>query len=266
MSWWVLLRCVSVAINLNSRICSRKLAMVAIHVVALVSSILMGPVAFFSGSYEILIIGRLLNGVTRGVAFTVAPLYIAEVTNRETLAFHQTPFAWLMQLSSALANAVSLPHVLGGANSWPYALALPGVFSLVYLFSVPWIPHTLTWMMQEERKTNKHSTQTLSPADRASFSLLKRLRYEQGDSLLTEFRSIQNEIDADAQVERASIRKLWSIEKYRRQLMAVVFIQLCPQLCAIQAIFQYTNTIFEGTGVRPEDSTYYTIGKYKLDI
>jgi len=48
--------------------------------------------------------------------------------------------------------------------------------------------------------------------------------------------------------------------------MAVVFIQLCPQLCAIQAIFQYTNTMFEGAGVKPEDSTYYTIGKYKLDI
>jgi len=216
MSLLILLHFISNIITVKSRIFSRKLAMVAIHVVALVSSILMGPVAFFSGSYEALIIGRLLNGLARGVAFTVAPLYIAEVTNRETLAFHQTPFAWLMQLSSALANAVGLPRALGGVNSWPYAQALPGVLSLVYLLCVPWIPHTLTWMIQEERKTNKHSTQASSPADRACFALLKRLRYEQGDSILTEFRSIQNEIDADAQVERASIRKLWSIGKYRR--------------------------------------------------
>jgi len=240
--------------------------MVAINVVALVSSILMGPVAFFSGSYETIIIGRFLNGIARGVALTVAPLYIAEVTNRKTLALHQTPFAVIVQLSSAFGNAIGLPYVLGGVGLWPYALALPGVFSLIYLLCVPWIPHTLTWMVQEERKTKTFSPQTLSPADRASFALLRRLRYEQGDSLLTEFQSIHNEIDADAQVERASLRKLWSIGKYRRQLMAVVFIQQCPQVCAVLPILQYTNTIFETAGVRPEESTYYTIGKYKREI
>jgi len=242
----------------NKFICSRRGVLIAMHALSLSSSILMGPGAYFSNSYEILIIGRLLNGIARGVVFSAGPLYIAEITNKETVALFQTPSWPIYFLSSAIGNAVGHAKALGGEHTWPYGLAFPGIFSLIYLLCIPWIPHTLTWTIQKERN---HLRQTCELDKRASLSLLRKLRHEKGDKILAEYRTIEKEIDADAQVERASVKDLLSIAKYRRLVWAVILIQMCAQVTGLQAIFQYTNTIFEEAGIRPEDSTYYTLGK-----
>jgi len=220
----------------------------------------MGPVAYFSKSYELIIIGRLLNGMARGVGFSVAPIYVGEVTSRKTLAFYQTPHGWLVQISAAIGNAVAHPNVLGGVDRWQYGLAMPGVFSLIYLVCGPWIPETLTWVIQKEREKSKQ-TISLNPKDRLSYWLLRKLRYHRDEALLGEYRSIETEIDADSRIQRAAITDLFSTGKYRRQLFAVIVIQTSVQICGAQAIFQYTNTILEEAGIRQEDSTNYTVGK-----
>jgi len=233
--------------------------MILMHILALTSSILMGPVAYLSNYYEAIIFGRLINGIARGTGFSLGPLYVAEVVSRKTLAFYQTPLGWMLQMSAALGNVLAHPHVLGGVDTWPYVLALPGIFSLVYLLCVPWIPHTLTATIQNERKQSNQGIKTHC-AERA-FNLLRRLRYEKTDFLRKEYESIVAEIDADAQVERASIKELLSIGKYRHQLFVVIIIQLSIQLTGIQAVFQYTNQIFETAGIPQEHSTYYSISK-----
>ena len=49
----------------------------------------MAPVSELSKSYEVLMVGRAISGIARGIAFSTVPLYVAEITNRKNLAFFQ---------------------------------------------------------------------------------------------------------------------------------------------------------------------------------
>ena len=49
----------------------------------------MAPVSEISKSYDVLIVGRAISGIARGIAFSTVPLYVAEITNRKNLAFFQ---------------------------------------------------------------------------------------------------------------------------------------------------------------------------------
>lgn len=223
----------------------------------------MSAITYFPNSYESLIIGRWLNGIARGVGFVVGPLYVAEITSRKTLGLYQSPLGWIVQLSAAIGNLIGHPSLLGNASTWPIAIAIPGLLSFLYLCCIPWIPHTLVHVLNLE--SGDHPS-----TENPSFLLLKKLRHTKGQALMDEYKSIKAEIAADARVEKASLRELITIGNYRRQLFAVCVAQLSLQFTGIQAVMQYTNTIFEQAGVPPESSTYFTAGecwfKTPLDV
>ena len=221
-----------------------------VHTASVITAVLMGPIAYYSNSYELIVIGRSLNGIVRGVRFSLAALCMAEITNRKTLAVYQTPQGWLPLISAAIGNVVAHPQVPVGVDTWPYARASPAILSAIYLLCIPWISPTVTQTIQCEREHQMQSgdNQT-NHKDRPSFVLLSKLRHCQGEVLVEEHQNIESEIKADARVEKAPVKKLLSIARYRRQFFVVAVIQASIPLAGTHAILQYANRIFVAAGI-----------------
>ena len=224
----------------------------------------MSVVAKFCSSYESLLVGRFLAGVSRGITFTVVPLYVAELVAGRTLGSYQAFAGCLLQVGSALGNAFGLSHVLGGDTTWPYVMALPGLFSVIFLLVIPFIPETPTYLMTnaEKSKSQDDDTADIFEESKAGYLLLKKLRCFSDSDVREEYEQRTKEIQADAKILKANVLQIFSAAKYRRQLFACSLLLLSVQFAGMQAVFQYTNDIFRTAGIEDETATYYAVGKY----
>ena len=241
----------------------RRSNLILVHVVSIISAILMSVVAKLCHSYEALLVGRFLTGVSRGMTFTIVPLYIAELVARRTLALYQAYAGCLLQIGSALGNALALPKVLGGDTTWPYLMAAPAVFSVTFLLAAPFFPETPTYLMTHSCKAKKKDDDAaeIIPESQAGYLLLKKLRCSDDGKIMQEYKQRDAEIQADASILKATIFQIFSSVKYRRQLFAASILLLAAQFAGLQAVLQYTNNIFRTAGIEEEMATYYTIGK-----
>lgn len=64
----------------------------------------MGLGAKFIPSYESLIIGRLVNGIARGIAFSTMPVIVAETTCRRRIGVYQGPYTYGIFFGVMLGN------------------------------------------------------------------------------------------------------------------------------------------------------------------
>ncbi|XP_076812601.1 solute carrier family 2, facilitated glucose transporter member 5-like [Clavelina lepadiformis] len=239
-------------------IMSRRTNLVLVHFMSVVSCVLMSPVAFYCKSYETLIAGRLINGFARGIGFTVVPLIVAETTSRATLALFQAPTVAIMDLGSAAGNILGYPIVLGSGDRWPYLLGISGIFSVAYLCLVPWLPETPTYLILQEEKSAKTTTKNYS--NFPSFHLLRKLRSGDLETVRKEYEDIKDEIYADLQITKASLKEILTTKRYRRQFFGALVIYFSFQSTGIQAIVLYTDKIFHEAGIPYNQATLYTAG------
>lgn len=92
-------------------ISSRKKAVVFVHVGFLVTYFIMTVPVKYGRSYEALIIGRLLNGLFRGIGFSYVPIYVAEITCRTKFGFYQIPSMICMFVGAGLGLGLAHPKV-----------------------------------------------------------------------------------------------------------------------------------------------------------
>ncbi|XP_002126281.2 solute carrier family 2, facilitated glucose transporter member 1-like isoform X1 [Ciona intestinalis] len=238
---------------------SRKENMLSVHVVMIISAICMGPMPPILNSYEILIVGRFLTGISRGLAFAACPLYIAETANRQTLFLWQSPSGWLIQLGALLGNGIGHAKVMGGEELWPYFMIIPGLFSLVYVACYHWLPETPPYLLRQKGKPE-------AQRDSEALALLTKLRTGSPDVLEKELQALKEEIAADASVEKASVVQIAKDPKYRMQLLVCIMLMSSLQAVGIQLISQYTDDIFINANIPKEYATYASIGTFGFSL
>ncbi|CAK8676093.1 unnamed protein product [Clavelina lepadiformis] len=243
------------------QILSRQQNLTLLHVIFVVSSLLMSVATKFGMSYEALIVGRFLCGFSRGCGFTLVPLMIAETTSRKTIALYQAPTLAILQLGSAISNFLGLPWVLGGEQTWPFFLAMPGFFSIVYLIASPMLPETITYKILEEENVEVCVENQFA---RPSFNLLKKLRAGNLSTVQNEYIDMKMELSASLRSSQTSFWNVLMGENSRRQLFGAIVILTTLQSTGVQAVALYTDTIFEETGIPKNQATYYTIGMFVL--
>ena len=230
------------------------------NVIGIFSSILMSLVAYLCQSYEVLIFGRFLNGVSRGFLFTTIPLYIAEIVARRTLAAFQSLSICLLQIGSSLGNFIGHPDVLGGIYTWPYLMATPALFSILYLIFLPWLPETPTFLLLKSVYCPK-SMDTENLENKEAYVLLCELRSNNKMKTKMEYEQLCKELDEDSKLRKATFFEIFSTKNYRKQIVGCILLQLSAQFAGLQAVIQYTNTILEVAGVRANQTTFFSIGK-----
>ncbi|XP_029962682.1 solute carrier family 2 member 15a [Salarias fasciatus] len=229
----------------------RKGTVVNTTVLVFVAGSLMG-FSRICGSPEMVIIGRFITGIHSGISLSVVPMYLGEIAPKSVRGFLGLVPSIFIGIGVFLAQILGLHELLGKEEHWPVFLAvivIPTFFQLLFL---PWFPESPRYLLIE--KHNVHATITA----------LKR--YRSRCNIQTEIEEMQEEQRSLSSVDTLSVWTLLLDEGVRWQVLSVVVINIGMQLSGIDAIWFYTNDIFENAGIPPPEIQYTTAGTGVIEI
>ena len=138
-------------------------------------------VAKYVGSWEMLIIGRLLIGVNSGLNAGLAPMYLTEISPTALRGAVGTVYQLIITISILLSQVLGMNVVLGNDAGWPFLFGLtvvPGVLQLITLPFCPESPKYLLLDKNDEAKANDSLTWLRGTNDVASEMDEMRVEHE----------------------------------------------------------------------------------------
>jgi len=166
-------------------------------------------------------VARLLGGVAIGIASTLSPLYIAEISPAKKRGL----LVSLNQLAivSGILLSYSVNYMLTGAgpSNWRWMFAIAALPSIAFLLTLLFIPESPRWLVQKGR-------------------------IQEAEKVLTEMVGPQT-----ASAEIGAIRAAISQESgnlldpsFRKPLMVAILIALFSQFTGINTIIYYGSIVF----------------------
>ncbi|HTS36368.1 MAG TPA: sugar porter family MFS transporter [Candidatus Solibacter sp.] len=164
---------------------------------------------------------RLLGGVAIGIASTLSPLYIAEISPAEKRGF----LVSLNQLAivSGILLSYSVNYLLTGAgpSNWRWMFASAAIPSIAFLFTLLFIPESPRWLVQKGREgeAQRFLTQLAGPAGAAQeISAIRAAISEESGDLFD--------------------------PAFRKALIVAIVIALFSQFTGINTIIYYGSIVF----------------------
>jgi len=247
---------------------SRRGSLALIHTFWLASAVLMSPIATMTSSVEAIIVGRVMGGIARGMSLSVVPLYVSEITNRNSLALYQAICTVFVEIGLIMGSGIGDENLLGTCNLLPVLFALPALFSISFFFLLRWMPEPPSWIIINKEShllvKSSHDLKKTELYELESYKTLKKLRSGTEKDIEKEHQLVIDEIKADSTIEKATLWHFIKMSQYRKQLLAGIIIVAGPQLTGITLILYYSDAIFQGAGLPVDLSSYLTIGLFGL--
>ncbi|XP_005014547.2 solute carrier family 2, facilitated glucose transporter member 1 isoform X1 [Anas platyrhynchos] len=221
----------------------RRNSMLMSNVLAFLAAVLMGfsKMAF---SFEMLILGRFIIGLYSGLTTGFVPMYVGEVSPtalRGALGtFHQLGIV----LGILIAQVFGLDLIMGNDSLWPLLLGFIFVPALLQCAILPFAPESPRFLLINRNEENKAK------------SVLKKLRGTTDVS--SDLQEMKEESRQMMREKKVTIMELFRSPMYRQPILIAIVLQLSQQLSGINAVFYYSTSIFEKSGV--EQPVYATIG------
>ncbi|XP_018606390.1 solute carrier family 2, facilitated glucose transporter member 9-like [Scleropages formosus] len=229
----------------------RKGTLVNSTVLVFVAGTLMG----FSrtcGSPEMVIIGRFITGIHSGISLSVVPMYLGEIAPKNLRGFLGLMPSIFICIGVFIAQILGLHEMLGKEEHWPLFLSLAVVPTFIQLMLLPWFPESPRYLLIE--KHNTHATITALRWYRAKCNIQ------------SEVEEMQEEQRSLSTVDTVTVRGLLTDTSVRWQVLSVVVVNIGMQLSGIDAIWFYTNTIFENAGIPIPQIQYTTVGTGAIEV
>lgn len=199
-------------------------------------------------SVEVLLIGRLIVGLSGGLATSLLPMYMTEIAPLRL----RGAVGVLCQLGITcgvfLGQVAGLNTVLGTKEHWHIMLAAFSFLcatALLLTFALPESPKYLYITKEQQSKALKE---------------LSRLRNMDIMLLQNEVASLQHEFMTRSSADNWTIGRILKEPTVRLPLLLVCLIQVGQQLSGINAVFYYSNSIFKDAGLGITGSEYATLG------
>ncbi|XP_060050843.1 solute carrier family 2, facilitated glucose transporter member 11 isoform X3 [Erinaceus europaeus] len=170
-----------------------------------------------AGSFEMIILGRLLMGVSAGVSMNIQPMYLGESAPKELRGAAAMTSAIFVALGIVMGQVVGLRELLGGPQVWPLLLAsclVPALFQLVIL---PLLPESPRYLLIDRGDT------------RACLAALQRLRGR--EDVTEELAELQEERTACQGLRARRPWELFQDPTLRRQVASLVVLGSAMELC-----------------------------------
>lgn len=200
----------------------------------------------FSSSYEMLVLGRLLSGISSGILMIVATLYLVEIAPIDIRGRIGAVGQLAITSGFLISNVLGLENILGGESTWPILLGLAAVPSLLQCIILPFMP-----------ETPRHLILTKGKIEEAE-NALRKLRNK--DDVKSEILKIQSEEQHNNNNQTYSICQLIMSSELRLSLLVCICLILSQQLSGIGAVLSYTTAFFERAGIDARSSQYATVG------
>ncbi|XP_014437467.1 solute carrier family 2, facilitated glucose transporter member 9 [Tupaia chinensis] len=198
-----------------------------------------------AGAFEMLIVGRFIMGIDGGIALSALPMYLSEISPKEIRGSLGQVTAIFICIGVFTGQLLGLPELLGKESTWPYLFGVIVVPAFTQLVSLPFLPESPRYLLFE-----KHNE---AGATKALQTFLAKEDVSQE----------MEEVLAESQVQRnlrlVSVLELLRAAFVRWQVITVIVTMACYQLCGLNAIWFYTNSIFGKAGIPPEKIPYITL-------
>ncbi|XP_060003334.1 solute carrier family 2, facilitated glucose transporter member 9 isoform X1 [Lagenorhynchus albirostris] len=231
-------------VKLIGKVLGRKFTLLVNNGFA-ISALLLMACSLQAGAFEMLILGRFIMGVDGGIALSVLPMYLSEISPKEIRGSLGQVTAIFICIGVFTGQLLGLPELLGKESTWPYLFGVIAVPVLVQLVSLPFLPESPRYLIFE-----KHDQ---AGAEKAFQTFLgKEDVSREVEEVLAESREQRNS-------RLVSVLELLRSPSVRWQVITVVITMACYQLCGLNAIWFYTNSIFGKAGIPPEKIPYITL-------
>nr|XP_003804670.2 solute carrier family 2, facilitated glucose transporter member 11 isoform X6 [Pan paniscus] len=197
-----------------------------------------------AGSFEMIMLGRLLVGVNAGVSMNIQPMYLGESAPKELRGAVAMSSGIFTALGIVMGQVVGLRELLGGPQAWPLLLASCLVPGALQLASLPLLPESPRYLLIDCGDTE------------ACLAALRRLRGS-GD-LAGELEELEEE---RAACQGCRARRPWELFQHRalrRQVTSLVVLGSAMELCGNDSVYAYASSVFQKAGV-PEAKIQYAI-------
>ncbi|XP_006140268.1 solute carrier family 2, facilitated glucose transporter member 11 [Tupaia chinensis] len=223
----------------------RKKSLLVNNVFVVASAVLFG-FSREAGSFEMILLGRLLVGVSAGVSMNVQPMYLGESAPQELRGAVAMTSAIFTALGIMLGQVVGIREFLGGPQAWPLLLASCLVPGVLQLSTLPLLPESPRYLLIDRGDAE------------ACLAALRRLRGTQ--DVAAEMREMEEE---RAACRGRCARRPWELfqdRALRRQVMSLVVLGSAMELCGNDSVYAYAASVFREAGVPEEKIQYAIIG------
>ncbi|XP_006874734.1 PREDICTED: solute carrier family 2, facilitated glucose transporter member 9-like, partial [Chrysochloris asiatica] len=231
-------------VKLIGKVLGRKYTLLINNGFAITAALLMAC-SLWAGAFEMLIVGRFIMGVDGGIALSALPMYLGEISPKEIRGSLGQVTAIFICIGVFTGQLLGLPELLGKESTWPYLFGVIVVPAIVQLVSLPFLPESPRYLFFE-----KHDEEG---AMKAFQTFLGK------EDISREMEEVLAESRVQRNIQLVSVLELLRSPYVRWQVLTVVITMACYQLCGLNAIWFYTNSIFETAGIPSEKIPYITL-------
>ncbi|XP_064287178.1 solute carrier family 2, facilitated glucose transporter member 9-like [Passer domesticus] len=204
------------------------------------------------GCPEMVIIGRSITGIHSGICLSVVPLYLGEIAPKNLRGFLGLVPSIFICLGVFSAQVLGLPELLGKDRFWPLFLSVVVVPASLQLLLLHCFPESPRYLLIERNDICG-----------ATKALRRFLGSPDVQDVIEEMKEEQRSLSS---VEMASVWQLLRERSVRWQTLSVLVVNAGMQLSGIDAIWFYTNTIFENAGIPVSQIPYTTMGTGAIEV
>nr|XP_047902666.1 solute carrier family 2, facilitated glucose transporter member 9 isoform X3 [Anser cygnoides] len=209
----------------------RKCTLLLNNVFAVTAALLMS-LSLLAGSFEMLILGRIIMGVDAGISLSALPMYLSEISPKEIRGSLGQVTAIFICVGVFTGQVLGLPEIFGTESRWPYLFGVIIVPSLVQVVILPFLPESPRYLLLEKHNTTK--------AEKAFQTFLGK------DDVSHEVEEVLAESRVQRNTKLVSVLQLLKTRSVRWQVITVVVTMGCYQLCGLNA-----GLVIERLGRRP---------------
>lgn len=229
----------------------RKKSLLVNNIFVVAAAVLFG-FSHKAGSFEMIMLGRLLIGVSAGVSMNIQPMYLGESATKELRGAVAMTSAIFTSLGIVMGQVVGLRELLGGPQVWPLLLAsclVPGVLQLI---SLPLLPESPRYLLIDRGDTE------------ACLAALQLLRGTQ--DVAEEMEEMEEERAACQGCQAWRPWELFQVRDLRRQVTSLVVLGSAMELCGNDSVYAYASSVFREAGVPEEKIQYVIVGTGSCEL
>nr|XP_057921233.1 solute carrier family 2, facilitated glucose transporter member 11 [Doryrhamphus excisus]XP_057921234.1 solute carrier family 2, facilitated glucose transporter member 11 [Doryrhamphus excisus]XP_057921235.1 solute carrier family 2, facilitated glucose transporter member 11 [Doryrhamphus excisus] len=212
----------------------------------LLSGALLALTSRAAGSFEMIILSRVLIGINAGISMNVQPMYFGESAPKHLRGAVSLSSAVFTAFGVVLGQVVGLREILGSEPCWQYLLASNAIPGFIQLLTLPWFPESPRYLLIDRGDKE------------ACIRALRRLRG--CDVQSSELAEILEEQAETKGMRPSRPWELFGDRAVRWQLISVMVISSAMQLCGNDSIYFYASYVFKEAGISDDQIQYITVG------
>ncbi|XP_066576125.1 solute carrier family 2, facilitated glucose transporter member 9 isoform X2 [Amia ocellicauda] len=226
------------------RFLGRKGTLLLNNVFAVIAALLLA-LGELAGSFEMLILGRFIIGIDSGIALSALPMYLGEISPKQIRGSIGQFNSIFICIGVFTGQVLGLPELLGQEYRWNFLFGFIMIPAVVQLFILPFLPESPRYLLME-----KHDAVRAEKAFQAFYGK---------DDVSKELEEVHAELRAQKSLQLISVMGLFRNHSVRWQIITVIITMACYQLCGLNAIWFYTNSILKEAGFADELIPYITL-------